>query len=200
MDFEKGQTIIEAGSAVDSIFVIAAGFAKVSATDRLGNEQMLWVAGRLDIVPTEQLFSTSAEMMFTYSALSPLTVYNVRKDEFLAFANTNLRVMQQIARGMSAHYDDLLYRLSSFTQASAREKLTYTLNNIAERFSSSEKVDLYDIGLEITHQDIAGMIHVSRETASIELKKLIDESVIDYDRTRFIIYTSHLQTVIDAES
>lgn len=199
LHYEKGQLILSAGETASSILVITSGFAKVVATDRLGNEQMLWIAGRLDIIPTEQLFSRTANLLFSYSALSPLDVYMVRKEEFLTFAAENSKVMHQIARGMSAHYDDLLHRLSSLTQASAREKLTYTLANIAERFSAADTVDLFTIGLHITHQDFASLIHASRETASIELKKLKDEAVIDYGHKKFVIHTSKLRKVIEAE-
>lgn len=196
--FEKDQVILSSGELSDAILVIAAGFAKVSATDGLGNEQMLWIAGRLDIVPSEQLFSKSATLMFSYSAISPLVAYKVKRSDFIAFANETPAVMREIARGMSGHYDDLLYRLSSMTQASAREKLVYTLHNIAERFSASEEIDLMAMGLILRHQDIAGLIHASRETASIELKKLKDEGVIYYDRNRFVIYLAQLRQILQA--
>lgn len=79
--------------------------------------------------------------------------------------------MQEIVRGMSGHYADLLYRLSSITQASAREKFLHTLKNITEWFSASAVVDFAKIGQDITHQDVARLIHATRETVSIELKK-----------------------------
>ena len=58
-------------------------------------------------------------------------------------------------------------------------------------------VDFAEIGLDITHQDVAGLIHVARQTASIELKKLRDEGVVFYDRTSFIVYAHKLDKIIE---
>ena len=195
--FDKDQTILSAGDTTDVLYVVSSGFVKVLSSDAVANEQLLWLAGRLDVVPSEQLFSNSAKLAFSYTALSPVIAYKINKKDFLEFANTTPVVMQEIARGMSGHYDDLLLRLSSVTQASAREKLLYTLQNITERFSASDEVNLPEIGLHITHQDLAGLIHASRETVSIELKKLKDEEVIYYDRSTFIVYVSKILDCIE---
>lgn len=55
-----------------------------------------------------------------------IDAYKVSKANFLAFADDRPVVMQEIALGMSGHYDDFLNRLSSITQASAREKFLHT--------------------------------------------------------------------------
>lgn len=195
--FDKDQVLLTAGENTEHILVISSGFAKVSATDRAGNEQMLWLAGRLDIIPSEQLLKKKAELAFSYTALSSLVAYEVKKADFIEFASATPKLMLEIARGMSGHYDDLLYRLSAITQASAREKLIHTLYNIAERFSANDEVNFVDIGLNITHQDFAGLIHASRETASIELKKLKDEKVIYYDRNSFVVYVDKLRAILE---
>jgi CRP-like cAMP-binding protein len=190
--FEKKQTILSPGEAINSIYIIISGFAKVSIIDRLGNEQVLWIAGRSDIVPTELFFQKTVKPAFLYSSLSQVKAYKVGKADFLSYAETAPMVMREIAYGMSNHYDDLMHRLSSITQASAREKLVYVLYNMAVRFSASDKVDLLELGLVLTHQDFASLIHATRETASIELKKLKDEGYIEYGDGRFVINTSRL--------
>ena len=195
--YDKGQTVFSSTEICSTALVISTGYAKVTTTDGSYNEQTLWIAGRSDVVPSEQLFSKNTKLVFSYTALSPMTVFQIPKVDFLKFIDENRLAMKEVARGMSGHYDDLMYRLSSVTQASAREKLVYTLHNLAERFSASEEVDLIDLGLDITHQDIAGLMHASRETASIELNKLRDEGAIHYDRHSFIVYRSKLRQILD---
>lgn len=69
LSFVKGQTILSAGESVEYMPVISAGFAKILATDAQGAEQMLWIAGRLDVVPTEQFFRRKTTAMFSRSAV-----------------------------------------------------------------------------------------------------------------------------------
>lgn len=66
--------------------MISTGSAKILATDTRCTDQMLWIAGRLYVVTTEQFFRKKATAMFSYAALSDMTAYKVPKADFLAFA------------------------------------------------------------------------------------------------------------------
>jgi CRP/FNR family transcriptional regulator, cyclic AMP receptor protein len=186
--YKKGETLLTEGQTASNLLAIRSGFIKVTSLDENGNERMLWIAGRYDIVPTEHLFSNHSPLNFFYTALSPVEIYKIPKDEFLTHAKSNLPLMTDIAASMSAHYDDLLVRINSIGQPNIHEKLVATLRYLAERFSANTIVDLYELGLPVTHQDLAEMIGSTRETTSIELKKLQTGGYIQYDRSHFIIY------------
>lgn len=115
-------------------------------------------------------------------------MYCIKKSEFLDHAKKNADVMFQIARGLSEHYDDMLGRINAVEQSDLRSKILYVLHNLCERLDGSSVVQLDDLGLHVTHQDIADMIGSTRESASIELKKLRDQKLIDYTRSSFTIY------------
>jgi CRP-like cAMP-binding protein len=194
--FGKHQVLLSAQDRTDTLYVITSGFVKISTIDTTGSEQLLWIAGRSDIVPSELLFYKERNLSFFYTALSEVIVQVVDKIAFLEFAEHSPLAMKEIARAMSLHYDDLLHRLNSLSQASAREKLIYALHNIATRFSAGSTVDFCEIGLDLTHQDIGSLIGVSRETASIELKKLKDEGFVDYDRVCFVVHRHNLEKLL----
>lgn len=190
--FSKGETIIDAGDISDTLLAIRHGYIKATSIDENGNERMLWIAGRYDIVPTERLFSLRSPLQFFYTALSDCEVYEIDKVDFLTKAKTDLSLMTEIAVGMSGHYDDLLSRVNTVGQASVHEKLIATLCYVATRFSAEASVDLYSLGLRLTHKDLAEMIGSTRETTSVELQKLRQSGSIDYTRTKFIVHTDKL--------
>lgn len=190
--FEKGATIISEGNQVPDIYAVAQGFISVSAMNENGSQQLLWIAGRYDIVPAELLFSKSAPSGFFYTALSDVTAYSVPKQDFLQHANEDIVFMSEIARGMSMHYDDLLYRLRSVEQTKAQHKIALTLLNLGKRFSAESIVNLYELGLELTHQDIADMVGMTRETTSLELGKLRKERYLTYNRGKLILFMEKL--------
>ena len=194
--FAKGESILHAGQPADTLYAIRKGFAKVDSISSSGSQQLVWIAARYDIIPTESLFRPRGELHFYYSALTDLEVYEIPKKEFLVMCENDPAVMREIAISMSAHYDDLLIRLRSVEQSSIREKLIYTLHYIATRFSGDSVVRLADLGLHLSHQDIARMIGATRETTAIELKQLKDAGLIMYTRTEFIIYTDELTKLI----
>jgi CRP/FNR family transcriptional regulator len=186
--FTKGEVIISEGDISDTLFAIRSGYIKVTSLDDNGNERMLWIAGRYDIVPTERLFSLRSPLQFFYTALSDGDVYRISKADFLMKAKEDAGLMTEIATGMSGHYDDLLSRVNSVGQISIHDKLVATLRYVAERFSADQSVDLYELGLRLTHKDIAEMIGSTRETTTLELRKLQSAGVIEYDRTKFIVH------------
>lgn len=192
--FSKGETIIGEGAVSNTLLAIRTGFVKVTSIDTQGNERMLWIAGRYDIVPTERLFSLHSPLHFFYTALSDCEVYEINKADFLQKAKADLSLITEIASSMSEHYDDLLSRINSAGQASVREKLVATLRYVAERFSADRSVDLYEIGLHLTHKDLAEMIGATRETTSLELQKLKQAGYIDYSRTHFIVHVDKIES------
>jgi CRP/FNR family transcriptional regulator len=186
--FAKGEVIISEGDISDTLYAIRTGHIKVTSLDDSGNERMLWIAGRYDIVPTERLFSRHSPLQFFYTALADGEVYKINKADFLSKAKTDAGLMGEIAASMSGHYDDLLSRVNSIGQTSIHDKLVATLRYVAERFSADQSVDLYQLGLHLTHKDIAEMIGSTRETTTLELRKLQRAGVIQYDRSEFIVH------------
>ena len=190
--YTKGETVMSEGDTLDSLLAIRSGYVKVVSLDENGVEQLLWIAGRYDIVPSEGLFNNHKALTFFYTALTDVEAYSIKKSEFLSSTKSNLSLMTDVATSMSNHYDDLLLRVNSIGRPSIHDRLTATLRYLAERFSASPIVDLHKLGLPLTHQDIAEMIGSTRETTSLELQKLRKLGSIDYDRSHFTIYLDKL--------
>lgn len=186
----KGEFILSEGDVSDTLYALRSGFIKVTSLDDEGNERMLWIAGRYDIVPTERLFSRHSPLQFFYTALADSDVYEINKADFLTKAKADVTLMGEIAASMSSHYDDLLSRINSIGQTSVHEKLFATLQYVAKRFSAEQAVDLYQLGLRLTHKDLAEMIGSTRETTSLELQKLRQSGQIDYGRDHFIVHVA----------
>jgi CRP/FNR family transcriptional regulator len=185
--FTKGEILFGEAETPQTILALRQGFVKVTSLDEDGNQRLLWIAGRYDVVPTEELF-TSSPISFFYTALSDGSAYEINKQDFIIAAKTDLAFMSDVALTMSHHYDDLLHRIDTVEQTTIRAKLIATLEYLAKRFGTGGSIDLYTIGLELTQQDFAEMIGSTRETTSVELHKLREEGVIDYGRSHFVIF------------
>lgn len=193
--FVKGETLLSEGQDSNVLMAVQTGFVKVTSLSDSGEEKLLWIAGRYDIAPTEQLFTLRGSLRFFYTAMTAGSAYQVDKASFLKYAKENGELMTEIAMSMSVHYDDLLKRIESIEKTAVRDKLISTLAYLAQRFSASSVVDLYDVGLKITHSDLASMIGSTRETTSLELAKLKSLGAIDYDRSKFIVSLDKLVTL-----
>ena len=194
--YEKGEAIPLQIEDVPVLHAIQTGFVKVSSIDALGSQQFLWIKTRLDIVPTEHLFSPRSSDAFFYTALSNVHAYVLDKAKFLEFARESPDVMSEIARSMSDHYDDLLIRLHSAEQATVRNRLIHTLYHISSKISAEKTVKFHEHNLQLTQEDISQLIGSTRETTSLELKKLKDQKYINYTRSHFTVHAAKLETLL----
>lgn len=194
--FKKGEILLSEGDPATTLFAIQTGFVKVTAINEDGLQRLLWIAGRYDVVPVEQLFSTRSTLRFFYTAMTDGSAYQVDKQVFLRHATDMPSLMIEIARGIGQHYDELLDRLHAAGNPTAQSKVIAMLGYIAQRFSADVVVDLHQLGLRPTHQDIAEMIGSTRETTSLALEALRRQGAIDYSRECFIIYTDRLRTIV----
>jgi CRP/FNR family transcriptional regulator, anaerobic regulatory protein len=190
--YAKGQIIMSEGETIETLLLIKDGYVKVTSLDTAGAEHMLWIASTEDIVPSEHLFSLHNQTTYFYTALSPVTARLVAKAELLAAAREDPILMATIAASLSDNYDDLLLRIDAIDQSNIHDRLVTTLRYLLLRFGGGKTVDLHQIGLLLTHQDIAEMIGSTRETTSLELEKLREQGLINYSRSSFVIFSHEL--------
>ena len=194
--FQKHELLLHPDEAYDQVLIVREGFVKVTSTDTDGVERLLWIAGRYDIVPSEGVLNLSAITQYTYTAHSAGSAYVVPKADLLQLAREDAGVMAQIAQALGEHYDELLARINSLQQSGLRRRIVLMLDTLAQKFSVAEVVHLHELGLNISHQDIADMVHGSREAVSIELGALREQGIVDYSRSTFTIHTIELQKEI----
>jgi CRP-like cAMP-binding protein len=195
--FSRDEILVASGEANDTLLAIREGFVKVTALDDVGRQKLLWIAGRYDIVPVEQLFSKRAVHYF-YSGFTDGSAYVMDKSSLLDHMDDHPHVMTEIAHGLSEHYDDLLMRVNAVEQSDIRAKLLHVVRNICLKFSSSDTAHLHEIGLNLTHQDLADMIGSTREAVSLEMAKIKSDGLIDYTRSTFIVNMKAIEADIEA--
>ena len=194
--FQRGELLLQKGDISSQLMAIRDGFIKVTSINANGVERLVWIAGRYDIAPTEQLFSKHGQVRFFYTALTDGSFYDVEKTELLDTANKDPIFMAQIAKNMALHYDDFLQRIDAVDTATVKERLMRTLLYLAERLSADSVVDLFEHGLRISHQDLSSMIGSTRETTSVMLAELRNEDLVEYSRQKLTVSVDKLKTVL----
>lgn len=190
--FSKDELLMASGDPSDTFLAVRDGFIKVTSTDESGRQKLLWIAGRFDIVPLERFF-TKKVLQYDYSGFSDGSAYVLKKSTLQELLRTKPELNGEIARGMSEHYDEMIERVSAIGQADVRRKLLHMLFTMATKFSSGEEVAMHELGLNLTHQDMADMIGASREVVSVELSKIRTEGYIDYSRSRLVVRSAMIK-------
>jgi CRP-like cAMP-binding protein len=198
-EFRRGELLLQKGDPGTHLMAIREGFIKITSISTSGVERLLWIAGRYDVAPTEQLFSKSSNVRFFYTAMTDGSYYELDKKEFLASAENDPKIMSEIAKSMSLHYDDFLQRVDAVDSVTVKERLMRTLSYLAERLGASSIVDLYSYGLKLSHKEISEMISASRETTSLMLAELRKDKLIQYSRQKLIVDIDKIKLALGDE-
>jgi CRP-like cAMP-binding protein len=87
---------------------------------------------------------------------------------------------------------ELVRRVRTIENKESKDKISSIMQYLAKIAGNEQKHGKFKIELKLTHQDIAGLAGVTRETASTQLKKLEQGKVIETRNGYLVVDTSRL--------
>lgn len=196
--FDKNEIILYQGIRPDHVMVIKSGLVKGYDISSQGNEQLVWFGREHDYFPVPWAHSVTNGTLFFYEAFIDTQVYCIPQNVFISNLEKDMDTMREAIREMAGFYTDSLTRLNAVEKPKATEKILYTLSYLAQKFGKTQfgSRDHAEITLPLTHQDIANLLGLTRETIAVELKRLKDSGYIYYDKWRFTIFVDKLADIL----
>lgn len=176
-----GQIILYEGDPADYALIIISGEVLMYDLDTDGNRKVLHIAGKPSLIPFAFFRNIAIELVWYYEALTDVEVLIVSAKE-LREAMTKERQLSEFLVGtFAANVHELLVRLSSLNKTNVRDKLLAVLKFMAVCHSAPQG-NWQRVDFPVTHQLIADMCGITRESASIGLKELQDQKLIKYPK------------------
>jgi CRP-like cAMP-binding protein len=194
--YRKNETIIFQDDQPATLFFIKSGFIKGYDIDSQGDEQLLWIGSPGDIFPIVWAFNITPTVEYFVTAFTDTEVYAVRRSEFNDFIANNPLALRELTQQLATHLNHTYSQLNFREKSRAEEKVIHSLNYLSQRFGGIHQRPVREISLPITHQDVASLTGVSRETVTSELKKLKDQGFIYYDKYQFIVHQKRLEAIL----
>lgn len=185
--FKKGQTLLFQGEVPRYAYVVKSGTIKTYNISPLGEEQLVSLSSEYDILPEAWFLGEASVAYYFYEAFTDCTVYAIPREELAkkvtessAFANHLLQRFMRLYVGASVH-------INALEQPRSRDKLVHLLHYLIMRFGEQASKDEVRINLRLTHQTLASMLGVTRETIATEIARLRREKVLDYKQQTYTI-------------
>jgi len=185
--FAKKRTVLFQGEIPRSAMVIASGLVKVYGITTGGDQRTVSLLTAGDVFPAEYIFDNSRVSLYYYEALSDCSILTIPKTDFRAAIDTDPALKDQIFHTYMAHYTSATMHIYALEHSHAQEKLVYILQYLVARFGQKQNDGLTKIELRLSHQDIAEMVGLTRETTAVELHRLKDKGLIDYQRFSYYV-------------
>lgn len=195
--YKKGQIIIYADDELSNVYLLKQGFIKVYSPAERGESKILLIfspPATFPILMDMLVEIPHYKMRYSYEAMSDVEVLVMTKEKFY-------RRLQEdaVTRMVMAYVNDLTFvlasRLSMIENKDAKSKILglmrYLLDVAGERVSGGK----YEIGVKITHNDIAALTGISRETASTQMKKLENQKLVQHKKGGILVLDKKFRSV-----
>lgn len=185
INYKKGEMILRAQDEPPGVFYLKRGYARLYSLSKDGEELTLIIFKPQDFFPYMWVINKTPNYWYV-EAMTAVEVWRAPREEFLNFLKDNSEVFFELTGRILVRLEGLLRRMEYLAFGNAHAKVASIILICAERFGKTIDGRL-TIDVPLTHKDIANLVGVARETASIELKKMERKGLIFYQGRHLVI-------------
>lgn len=190
--FKKGETIYRAEDEIDSIFYLKKGYARLYSLSKNAQQLTFIIYKPGDFFPLIPTIKRTPSEYYTES-MTEAELYEAPAEKFLQFIKSNSGVLFELLGRTLTRFGGVLTRMEYAIFGNAANKVAGIILICTERFGI-QSLNGTLIQVPLTHQDIANLLGMARETVSIEMKKLQNAGLISYKgRSLFVKNTDALK-------
>lgn len=168
--YKKGQALLRADDTPSAVFYLVKGYVRMFSISESGQELTLMIIKPGDAFPIRWAV-TGERHRYYFEAITPVEVFKAPIDSFSEFIHSNSEVLYYLLNNILIRLGGLLERMEYLNFGNAYQKVASILVICAERFGVKNGKSIV-IRVPLTHSDISNLIGLTRETTSVELKKL----------------------------
>lgn len=176
--YPKGQIILYEGDVPTDLYIIKNGVVKIYDIDDQGNEKILHIIKSPAMFPMVFFLGGNNQSRSFYTTVTDAEIYvvpiSIVEEQMKADGELSLYMMHWFSREIH----EVLVRLSSLEKTNTRDKVMAALKFLGVHHSDERKNGWRRVTFPISHQLLADMIGVTRESTTMVMKDMQNEHII----------------------
>lgn len=194
-----GEIVLYQGEIPRNVMILRQGLVKIYSISSSGEERIVDFAVPGETLATSWVFGNATSTLYYYHALEDCEIYELPKASITEYLQIKDVASDMLAK-LASHYTASLLRITALEQARARDKILFTFYYLLQRFGREIAPDWYTIQLSLTHQIIADLVGLTRETTAVELNTIKRTKVLSYKRQKYLVHKERLLKAIGEDS
>ncbi len=191
----KNQILLYAGDDPADVFMLKSGVVKIHNIDDQGNEKVLHLLKPFAVMPLAFFSGKNIVTNWFYTALTDCDLQVIAVDQLRETMRRDSASAVYLLNWFSREVHELLVRLDSLGKTNVRDKLVAALSFLAVCHGVERRSGWLRIPFPVSHQLIADMIGVTRESAAMAMKEMSDNAIVR--NPRMTILEIRLEKLID---
>ena len=176
--YPKGQIILYQGDAAQHMFILKSGQIKVYDIDEQGNEKIVHILRPPSIFPYASYLAHATEIMWFYAALSEVEAYLLSYEDLQPHMDQDPQLDLYLLDQAVVDMHELFVRVSSMSKTTTRMKLIAALKFLGAHHSHVRHNGWRQVDFSVSHQLLADMTGVTRESATLAMQQLQKDKVV----------------------
>lgn len=176
--YKKGEILIRADDGPQGIFCLTKGYVRQYTISKSGNELSLHILKPISYFPMVWAINGTPNVYF-FEALTPVEVGRAPRDKVVNFIKDKPNLLFALMSELLEDYAETLTRVEHLVFSDAYRRVISVLLYIAKHFGEKQGNNII-VHHRFTQQDIATLVGIARETASLEMEKLAKKGLIKY--------------------
>ena len=184
---KKGRILFGVDDPTTKMYLVKEGAVKIYRYTEDGKEVMFHIHGPSELITISPLFKDMDHVVYAES-LVDTELYWIPLAQFRELVREDAEILIQIGKALTENWDEVEEKIEAFVTHDSLGRLAYIILQLKNRYGekSDGKVSL---PFPLTHQELANLTGMFRETISISMQELKKAGIISIDR--------HLITVED---
>lgn len=196
--YAKGEIILLQDQEPSRANIIKSGVVRVYNITPEGDERTISFDTEDEIFPFAWVFGEIKKTQYFYQAWTDVEVYALRREDFLRYLKYHPKMVYELYANVAARFTAQQGRIYALEQPKASDKIAHMLLYLCNRFGKKAGERVTQIELPLTQQELANFIGLTRETTSVELKKLERLNVLHLKNKHYQVDMVKLKKLTDS--
>ncbi|MGH7157032.1 MAG: Crp/Fnr family transcriptional regulator [Candidatus Saccharimonadales bacterium] len=166
--------IIYQGDKIEYVYYIISGYVRVYNITNKGNERTLVILGPGESMPIVQ----SEEAQYFYDALTDVEAAYGSYEQIIERFLEHKEYMEVAREAGVQLMQRMLEQLEVVSYDNANDKISKALEFLAKYYGKGD-ADYRTINFKLTHQELANLVNLTRETVTTVIHRLVRQQAID---------------------
>ena len=185
VEYKKGELIFRPGDDFSNVYFIKSGYVRLYLDDEDGKEITINVFKPVFYLSLHYALN-EGENRYFFEALTDVEIWKAPKQEVIDFIKNDREILGFLTERLLKVVDELMRHVEVAISGDAYTKVASLVISLAK--SSGKQIDnKVEMEFATTHRLIASLTGLSRETASIQIKKLEREGYIIQNKSLLVI-------------
>ncbi len=197
--YKRGQIILFQGESPRYVYLVKSGLVKTYNIDYDGKEQFINLESVGSTFPRLWIWGKESSSHYYYEALSDCDIYVLPKPAYINFVMSDPELQKAEMASILNDYANSNTRLNALLYTRASDKIAHIIKYLANTYAPDSKNETLKINIKLTHQHLASLTGLTRETVSVELNKLKSKGVLSYKPSEYKINVAKLDQILKKE-